>query len=76
MKNAIFFFPHLHWFYTGVTALWWVKLGWILGVHQAALSLFLLNSIGEENMKEALRGRGKDSEITYQLQSWAKHTWL
>ena len=29
--------------------LWWVKLGWLPYVHQAALSLPLLNRTGREN---------------------------
>ena len=56
--------------------MWWVDLGQLPDAHPAALSLPLLNRIGEENRMEKLVGRDKDREIAYQLPSRAKQTQL
>jgi len=34
--------------------LWWVDLGWMPGVHQAALSLPFLAGLGRENIMQGL----------------------
>lgn len=62
--------------HTSTLGLWWVDLGWLPHAEEAALSLPLLNSKKSENAKNELVEWHKDREITYQLLSQAKQTWL
>ena len=56
--------------------MWWVNIGWLPGVHQAALSFRLLSRTGGENETKKLVGQDKDREITHQLPAQAKQTEL
>lgn len=58
----------------GTSSFWWVDLGGMPGIHQATLSLPLLNWIGGEKYNRSLVSQDRDRKITLQSPSWAKQT--